>query len=61
MESVTMEFTFGLVHLIFFVWALINIWGSSAAGLSKLLWSALVLFLPLVGMIIWFFMGPKKG
>lgn len=56
-----MEFTFGLIHLIFFVWAVINIWGSSAAGMSKLLWSALVLLLPLLGLIIWFFMGPKKG
>ena len=51
----------GLVHLILFIWALINIWQSSASGLAKVIWTLVVFFLPLVGLIVWFFIGPKKS
>ena len=56
-----MEALLGLLHLILFIWALISIIGSSASGLSKLLWILVVLIFPLVGLIIWFFAGPKKA
>ncbi len=51
----------GLVHLVLFIWALINIWQSSASGLAKVIWTLIVFFLPLVGLIVWFFIGPKKS
>jgi hypothetical protein len=57
----TMELLLGILHLVLFIWALVNIWGSGAAGLAKLLWTLAVFFFPLVGLIIWFFLGPKKG
>jgi len=56
-----MELLLGLLHLILFVWALISIVGSGASGLSKLLWILIVLVFPLIGLIVWFFLGPKKG
>ena len=56
-----MEFILGLLHLILFIWALVSILGSSASGMAKLLWSLVVLIFPLIGLIIWFFAGPKKG
>ncbi|MBD3220896.1 hypothetical protein GF314_06600 [bacterium] len=55
-----MEFLLGLVHLVLFFWALISIWGSRAAGLNKLLWTLVVFVFPLIGLIVWFFLGPKK-
>ena len=51
----------GLVHLVLFIWALISIWQSSASGLAKLTWTLIVFFLPLIGLIVWFFIGPKKN
>lgn len=55
------ELLLGLVHLILFIWALISIWQSAASGLSKLGWTLVVLIFPLVGLIVWFFLGPKKA
>jgi ABC-type histidine transport system ATPase subunit len=49
-----MEYLIGLIG-----WAILKIIGSSASGMSKLLWILLVLVLPFVGFIIWFFAGPK--
>jgi len=56
-----MEVLLGLVHLIIFIWALLSIWGSAASGLAKLLWTLVVFFFPLIGVIVWFFIGPKKS
>lgn len=51
----------GLLHLIIVIWAAINIWGSGASGLAKILWTLLVLLAPVIGLIIWFIFGPKSG
>ena len=49
----------GLLILAGDIWAIINIFQSSASMGAKLLWVLLVLLLPLVGLIIWFFAGPR--
>ncbi|MEL6595468.1 MAG: PLDc N-terminal domain-containing protein [Pseudomonadota bacterium] len=41
------------------IWAFISIIGSSAGTGAKVLWCILVLLLPLLGFIIWFFAGPR--
>lgn len=51
---------FGLLVLALGIYAIINILGSGATTGSKLLWILLVLILPVVGFIIWFFAGPKS-
>ena len=51
----------GLVHLAIAVWALINIVQSNAGMGAKVGWSVLVLELPVLGLIIWFFAGPRAG
>jgi ABC-type histidine transport system ATPase subunit len=51
----------GLILLVLNVWALISIVGSSASTGSKVLWCLLVLILPLLGFIIWFFAGPRSA
>ena len=49
----------GVLILIGDIWALINILQSSAANDKKLLWVVVVVLLPLVGLILWFFLGPR--
>jgi hypothetical protein len=51
----------GLLILIGDVWAIINIFQSSASNEKKLLWTVVVLLLPLLGLILWFFLGPRGG
>ena len=51
----------GLLILIGDVWAIINIFQSSASNEKKLLWTIVVLLLPLLGLILWFFLGPRGG
>ena len=51
----------GLLVLIGDVWAIINILQSSASTGKKVLWIVLVLVLPLLGLILWFFLGPRQG
>lgn len=51
----------GLLVLIADVWALINIIQSSADTGRKVIWVVIVLLLPPLGVILWFFLGPRTG
>ena len=50
---------FGLLILVADIWAILNIFQSSADTIKKAIWIALVLVLPLLGVIIWYFAGPR--
>lgn len=50
----------GLIVLVADIWAIVNIFSSSATTGRKVLWTVLVLILPVLGFIIWFFAGPRK-
>jgi len=52
---------FGVIVLIADVWALVNILQSSADTGKKVLWTVLVIVLPVLGFILWYFLGPKSG
>jgi hypothetical protein len=52
---------FGLLVLAGDIWAIINIFQSSASNEKKLLWILVVVLLPLLGLILWFFLGPRDG
>ena len=52
---------FGLIVLIADVWAIVNILQSSADTGRKVLWTVLVILLPVLGFVLWFFLGPKTG
>lgn len=49
----------GLILLALDIWALVSIFSSAASTGSKVLWSLLVIVLPLVGFILWLLLGPK--
>ncbi|MEM8824454.1 MAG: PLD nuclease N-terminal domain-containing protein [Pseudomonadota bacterium] len=51
----------GLILLILNIWALVSIISSSASTGGKVLWCLLVLILPLIGLIVWFFAGPRSA
>jgi len=51
----------GLIVLIADVWALINIVQSGADTGTKVLWVVLVIFLPVLGFVLWYFIGPKTA
>ena len=50
----------GLIVLIADVWAIVNIFQSGAATGAKVLWTVLVILLPVLGFILWYFLGPKS-
>jgi Phospholipase_D-nuclease N-terminal len=52
---------FGLIVLIADVWAIVNIFQSGADTGRKVLWTVLVILLPVLGFILWYFLGPKTG
>ena len=41
------------------IWAIINIFQSSVSNEKKLIWILVVVLLPLLGLILWFFLGPR--
>jgi len=49
----------GLLILAGDIWAIINIFQSVASNEKKLLWILVVVLLPLLGLILWFFLGPR--
>jgi len=59
--SVNVQSLLGLLILIADIWAIVSIFQSSASTGKKVLWIALVLLLPVLGLILWFFLGPRSG
>ena len=51
----------GVLVLLADVWAILNIFQSASSTGSKALWIVLVLVLPLLGVIIWYFAGPRAS
>ena len=51
----------GLIVLAADIWAIINVIQSSASTQAKVLWTLLVLVLPVLGFIIWLLAGPKTS
>lgn len=51
----------GLLILVADIWAIITILGSGASTGNKILWILVILFLPVIGLILWWFLGPKTG
>ena len=56
-----MHSLWGVLVLIGDIWAIINIFNSSASNEKKALWIIVVILLPLIGLILWYFLGPRDG
>ncbi len=51
----------GLLLLAGDIWAVVNILQSTASNKKKLIWIIAVVLLPLLGLILWYFRGPRIG
>jgi len=62
-EMMNMGFNglWGVLILAGDIWAIINIFQSGTSNEKKLIWIVAVLLLPLVGLILWYFLGPRNG
>jgi succinate dehydrogenase/fumarate reductase cytochrome b subunit len=49
----------GLIILALDIWAIFNVFKSSAETGKKVLWILLILILPVLGLIIWAIAGPR--
>ncbi|MEX1667441.1 PLD nuclease N-terminal domain-containing protein [Zhongshania guokunii] len=49
----------GFLIFIADIWAILNIVQSKESSTTKLLWIVLILFLPVLGLAIWWFAGPR--
>jgi len=49
----------GLLVLIVDVWAIVSILQSGASTQMKVLWVVVVVLLPVLGVVLWYFLGPK--
>lgn len=47
-----------LVHLGLLIYAALRIFGSTADTMNKVIWVVVVAIFPLIGLIVWFFVGP---
>jgi succinate dehydrogenase/fumarate reductase cytochrome b subunit len=50
----------GLLILAGDIWAVLNISQSAVSNEKKLLWILAVVLLPLLGLILWYFLGPRS-
>jgi hypothetical protein len=50
---------FGLLILIADIWAMVSVLGSRSSTGAKVLWTLLILLLPLLGFIVWLVAGPR--
>ncbi|MNH10238.1 hypothetical protein D3C79_697110 [compost metagenome] len=56
------SFLYDLIAFAIFIvdiWAIIHVVRSSAEGLKKVLWVALIALLPVIGLLIWAIAGPR--
>ena len=50
----------GILILAGDIWAILNIFQSSVSNVKKLIWIIVVVLLPVLGLLLWFFLGPRN-
>jgi len=50
----------GLIILIANIWAIVKTVQSGASTGAKVLWIVVILILPVLGLLIWLFAGPRR-
>ncbi|MDF2867140.1 MAG: hypothetical protein K0S11_610 [Gammaproteobacteria bacterium] len=51
----------GLLVLVLDVWAIVTTLTSGATVGTKVLWTVLIVLLPIIGVILWFLVGPRAA
>ncbi|MFC3170047.1 PLD nuclease N-terminal domain-containing protein [Paracoccus fontiphilus] len=56
-----MGYVFGIIIFVLDVWAIASVINTNVSTGTKILWIALIAILPVLGLIIWYFAGPKAN
>lgn len=56
-----LEGILGLLWIIVVVWAILKTVRSAEPDTTKLLWIIVLLLLPVIGLLLWLFIGPGRG
>ncbi len=59
--SVEVTSLLGLIILVLDIWAIVKTMDSTATTGKKVFWILLILILPLLGLILWLILGPKRS
>jgi hypothetical protein len=59
--EMTVRIVIALLVFVADVWALLQLFGSPAHGGRKALWAAAIVFLPILGVLLWLRSGPKPS
>ena len=51
----------GIIILLADIWAIVQTLKSAESTGKKILWIVLILILPVLGLLLWFFLGPKQS
>lgn len=51
----------GVLVLVLDIWAIVTTLTSGATVGTKVLWTVLIILLPIIGVILWFLLGPRAG
>jgi hypothetical protein len=49
----------GLLILAADIWAILNVFQSGATNGAKVVWTLVIIVLPVLGFALWFFLGPR--
>lgn len=49
-----------LLILVFDIYAILNVARSQASSLVRVIWIALILIAPVIGFLLWLFLGPRE-
>ncbi|MCG6111093.1 MAG: PLDc N-terminal domain-containing protein [Paracoccus sp.] len=56
-----MGWLFSVIIFVLDVWAIAQIINTNVSTKAKILWILLIVILPILGLIIWYFAGPKSN
>jgi len=59
--SVEVTGLLGLIVLVLDIWAIVKTLGSTVSTGTKVFWVLLILILPVLGLILWLILGPKRS
>lgn len=51
----------GILILVLDILAIVQIWSGGRSSGEKLVWTLLILFLPLLGLILWYLLGRRSA
>lgn len=50
----------GLIIFVLDIWAIVNVIGSRSSTVAQVIWIIGILFLPVVGFLLWLVIGPRS-